>query len=58
MAQANPQLRINQLAKDFSLKSKDILEMLEKSGLDFLFGLSRQISRFPISTITLTVSSR
>ncbi|MBR6742336.1 MAG: translation initiation factor IF-2 [Clostridia bacterium] len=34
MAQANPQLRINQLAKDFSLKSKDILEMFEKAGLE------------------------
>jgi len=34
MAQPNPQLRINQLAKDFSLKSKDILEMFEKAGLE------------------------
>ena len=27
MAQPNPQLRINQLAKDLSLKSKDILDI-------------------------------
>ena len=34
MAQPNPQLRINQLAKDFSLKSKDILDIFEAAGLE------------------------
>ncbi|MBQ7012243.1 MAG: translation initiation factor IF-2 [Clostridia bacterium] len=34
MAQPNPQLRINQLAKDFSVKSKDILDIFENAGLE------------------------
>ena len=34
MAQPNPQLRINQLAKDFSVKSKDILDIFEAAGLE------------------------
>ncbi len=34
MAQPNPQLRINQLAKDLSLKSKDILDIFEAAGLE------------------------
>ena len=34
MAQPNPQLRINQLAKDLSVKSKDILDIFEAAGLE------------------------
>jgi len=34
MAQPNPQLRINQLAKDFAVKSKDILDIFDAAGLD------------------------
>ncbi|MGN1472905.1 MAG: translation initiation factor IF-2 [Eubacteriales bacterium] len=34
MAQPNPQLRINQLAKDFSLKSKELIDVFENAGLE------------------------